>query len=101
MRQNKVKVAFTIDPATYEQLKMAFDERHRSAFVNQEISSELKRNSILKMQKMIDEIKPVKSQKTAAEMVKDLRLGREDYLAQRHLTKKPRLRSNSPTGSKK
>ncbi len=87
MRQNKIKVAFTIDPATYEQLKLACDERNRSAFVNQAISSELKRNSVLKLQKMIDEIKPIKSKKTSSEMIKNLRMERQESLSKRHKTK--------------
>ena len=95
MRQNKIKVAFTLDPETYEQLKQAFDVRQRSAFVNQAIGSELKKNSILKLQKMIDEIKPVKCKKSSVEMVRELRRGREKYLLERHLQNSPQQKKKS------
>jgi hypothetical protein len=85
MRQNKIKVAFTLDPQTYENLKSSFDERQRSAFVNQAINNELRKNSFTKFQKMIDEIKPVKCKKTSVEMIRELRQGREKYLLERHL----------------
>ncbi|MDX2083176.1 MAG: hypothetical protein SFV53_04230 [Rickettsiales bacterium] len=94
MRQNKVKVAFTLDPQTYENLKSSFDERQRSAFVNQAISNELKKNSRIKLQKMIDEIKPIKCKKTSVEMIRELRHGREKYLFERH------FKSSSPKKKK-
>lgn len=88
MRQNKVKVAFTIDPATYEHLRKAFDSRQRSAFVNQAIESELKKNALLNFQKMIDKIKPVKSDKTSVELIRELRDGRVKELLARSSPKK-------------